>query len=163
MPHHHVHTLRALSPTLQSRSRGSMSGGGSGSWCRQEGTAVDFQRVISSQGDRDGGEAMAQRDAGSQPSRVPPDQGEGWRWCWMPWRRLGSLPVPLSPRSKIPSRGLLPIHSWPSRIGHITMRPPSNNSTANISEHQLPANMGKISRSRAFIAHVTRVVLLPVC
>ena len=118
-PHHHVHTLRALSPTLQSRSRGSMSGGGSGSWCRQEGTAVDFQRVISSEGDRDGGEAMAQRDAGSQPSRVPPDQGEGWRWCWMPWRRLGSLPVPLSPRSKIPSIGPLSAHpqlaieDWP--------------------------------------------------
>ena len=52
----------------------------------------------------------------------------------------------------------------PSRIGHIPMRPPSNNSTANISEHQLPANaMGKISSSRAFIAHVTRVVQLPVC
>ena len=132
---------------------------------KQEGTAVDFQRVISSEGDRDGGEAMAQRDAGSQPSRVPPDQGEGWRWCWMPWRRLGSLPVPLSPRSKIPSIGPpLPIRSWPSRIGHIPMCPPSNNSTANISEHQLPANaMGKISSSRAFIAHVTRVVLLPVC
>ena len=114
-PHHHVHTLRyvqrALSPTLQSRSRGSMSGGGSGSWCkRQEGTAVDFQRVISSEGDRNGGEAMAQRDAGSQPSRVPQDQGEGWRWCWMPWRRLGSLPVPLSPRSKIPSIGPLSAH-----------------------------------------------------
>ena len=28
----------------------------------------------------------------------------------------------------------------PSRIGHIPMRPPSNNSTANISEHQLSAN-----------------------
>ena len=54
----------------------------------------------------------------------------------------------------------LPIRSWPSRIGHIPMRPPSNNSTANISEHQ---PMGKISSGRAFIAHVTRVVLLPVC
>ena len=56
--------------------------------------------------------------------------------------------------------GPLPIRSWPSRIGHIPMRPPSNNSTANISEHQ---PIGKISRSRAFIAHVTRVVLLLVC
>ena len=85
---------------------------------------------------------MAQRDAGSQPSRVPVDQGEGWRWCWMPWRRLGSLPVPLSPRSKIPSIAPLSAHppAWPSRIGHIPMRPPSNNSTANISKHQLPAN-----------------------
>ena len=61
-------------------------------------------------------------------------------------------------------RSSLPIRSWPSRIGHIPMRPPSNNSTANISEHQLSANaMGKISSSRAFIAQVTRVVLLPVC
>ena len=94
---------------------------------------------------------MAQRDAGSQPSRVPQDQGEGWRWCWMPWRRLGSLPVPLSPRSKIPSIAPLSAHppAWPSRIGHIPMRPPSNNSTANISKHQLPAN-GQDIRQQSF-------------
>ena len=84
---------------------------------------------------------MAQRDAGSQPSRVPPDQGEGWRWCWMPWPRLGSLPVPLSPRSKIPSIGPLPIRlmaiqDWPHTNGSAIQ----HNSTANISEHQLPAN-----------------------
>ena len=85
---------------------------------------------------------MAQRDAGSQPSRVPGDQGEGWRWCWMPWRRLGSLPVPLSPRSKIPSIGpcsahpQLAIQDWP----HTNASAIQHNSTANISEHQLPTN-----------------------
>ena len=60
-------------------------------------------------------------------------------------------------------RSSLPIRSWPSRIGHIPMRPPSNNSTANISEHQLSANGQDIQQQSFYRAHVTRVVLLPVC
>ena len=69
--------------------------------------------------------------------------------------------IGFAPRSALTKiQDPLNIRSWPSRIGHIPMRPPSNNSTANISEHQ---PMGKTSRSRAFIAHVTGVVLLPVC
>ena len=57
----------------------------------------------------------------------------GGDWVRSPFR---SHQDPRFPQKVLP----LPIRSWPSRIGHIPMRPPSNNSTANISEHQLSAN-----------------------
>ena len=47
---------------------------------------------------------------------------------------------------------LCPSACWPSRIGHIPMRPPSNNSTANISEHQLAANGQDIQRQSFYRA-----------